>query len=322
MRDVARLAGVSQKTVSRVVNGERYVRGDTRARVDAAIAELGFHRNDAARVLRPGQRAATLGLVIEDIANPFWSAIARGAEEVADRHGHMLVIGSTERRPDRERRLVASLLQRRVDGLMVVPSGHDHTHLDLGGRDGVPVVFLDRPPELIPADAVLLDNEGGAEQAVDHLLGLGHRRIAFVGGAPSVHTGAARLEGYRRAVARAGADVVAPLLERHSVADADAAVARLLRSARPPTAVFADNNRMTVGSVQAVHRAGADVAIAGFDDIELADVLSMPVALVVHDPAEMGRRAAELLFARLAGEGGEARTVVIGTRLVLRGGAR
>src|SRR5579859_8128041 len=158
MLDVALAAGVSLKTVSRVVNNEPRVRPETAARVEAAIEALGFRVNEIARSLRPGQRSATIGLVIEDLANPFYSSVGRAVESVARRHSCMVISGSSDEDPARERELVSRLLQRRVDGLLIVPAGFDHLYLAPDPRLRTPVVFLDRPPGNIAADVVLLDD--------------------------------------------------------------------------------------------------------------------------------------------------------------------
>lgn len=320
MHDVARLAGVSVTTVSRVINNHRYVQAATRRRVDEAIATLRFQRNDIARTLRPGQTTTTIALLIEDVANPFSSAIAAGVDDVAQRHQHLLVVGNTRLDSARERELISEMVRRRVDGLIVVPTAQDHGDLHYG----VPMVFVDRPPRGLEADAVLLDNHRGARRAVAHLVAAGHRRIAYVGGDPAVHTGAKRLAGYRQAVRRGGGEYDASLvcLGNHTIDDARATVDRLLRRDDRPTAIFADNNRMTVGALQAIHRGRARVDVAGFDDVELADLLATPVALVTYDPSELGRSAAELLFARIRGKVGPPRRVVLRTGLTLRGKAR
>src|SRR5919199_2942753 len=203
MRDVASTAGVSLKTVSRVVNREPGVHADTAARVQAAIADLGFARNDVARSLRHG-RAGAIGLVIEDVANPFYSAIARTVEEAAHVRGHIVITASCQEDPEREHELVRRLLRRSVDALLIVPAGDDHRWLAPELEAGTPLVFLDRPPGGLDADTVLLDNEGGARAGVAHLLAHGHERIAFVGDGPALHTARERLAGYRRALADAG----------------------------------------------------------------------------------------------------------------------
>src|SRR6476661_1227309 len=229
MRDVAGTAGVSLKTVSRVVNGEAGVRPDTAARVESAIARLGFARNEVARSLRHG-RAGALGLVIEDVANPFYSTMARAVEDAAHDRGHILITASCEEDPDRERELVLRLLRRSVDALLIVPAGDDHRYLlaDIGA--GTPVVFLDRPPGRVEADTVLLDNVGGARAAVAHLLAHGHERIAYVGDKPPLHTAAERLAGYREALREAGRPADEELVSAgpHDAASAERAVRDLL----------------------------------------------------------------------------------------------
>ena len=322
MHDVARAAGVSPATVSRVVNDERYIRAQTRAAVEQAIADLGYQRNESARALRDGQATDTIALVIEDVANPFWSAITGGAEEVARRHRHMLVVGSTRHSPDRERDLLRDLvLRRRVDGVLVVPTAQPQHDLHAELSRWAPIVFIDREPAGLAADAVLLDNQGGARRAVEYLIGRGHRRIGYIGGDPTVTTGAKRLAGYRQALKSAGLPAEPPLirLNVHTTADAHRAAAELIR--RPGAdAVFADNNRMAVGVLHAVHEHGGPVGVAAFDDVELAALLTQPVTLVTYDAAALGAHAAELLFARINGADGPPRRSVHRTTLVTRGG--
>ncbi|MET8151997.1 LacI family DNA-binding transcriptional regulator [Actinoplanes sp. NPDC049668] len=321
MHDVAKAAGVSTSTVSRVINNGRYIRPETRLVVERAIAELGFHRNEVARMLRPGQTANTIALVIEDPGNPFWSAITRGAEETAWRNQHMLVVGSTGQDFHRERDLLRDLVSRRVDGLLVVPTAHDHRdlHTELSRR--APMVFIDRVPDGVPADSVVLDNVGGARRAIEYLLTTGHRRIGYIGGDPAVSTGAARLAGYRSALADAGLSYDPGLvsLGNHTVEAATTAAMSLLNRADPPDAIFADNNRICVGVLHGTDRHDRDIAVAGFDDVELVDLLPRSVALITYDAVEIGRRAAELLFGRIDGGTGEYRQLVMPTELVLRG---
>lgn len=318
MRDVAKAAGVSPATVSRVVNDERRIRPETRAAVERAIAELGFHRNEIARTLRPGQTTNTIALVIEDPGNPFWSGIVGGAEETARRHGHMLVVGSTGHDYDQERDLLRDLVRRRVDGLLIVPTAHDHVdlHRELARRAAM--VFIDRVPPGVPADSVVLDSFGGARRAVAHLIAAGYRRIAYLGGDPAVPTGAARQAGYRQALADAGLPCDPSLISlgNHTVGDAVRSAAALLATA---DAVFADNNRLCVGVLHAADARGGDIGVAGFDDVELVDLLPRPVALITYDAAELGRQAATLLFERINGSTAALRQLVLPTTLVHRG---
>jgi LacI family transcriptional regulator len=322
MRDVARRAGVSLKTVSRVVNGEDGVRPDTTEKVNAAISALGFRRNDIARALRGGKRTRSLGLVIKDVANPFYSLIARGVEEVARTNDLLVISGCSDEDPARERHLIRSLCERRVDGLLVVPSGNDHRYLIPEINMGTPAVFIDRPPEdALQADVVLIDNAGGARAAVTHLIEHGHRRIACLVDLPGIFTARERRRGYDEALHEHDVPVDESLIRvgQHDVAGAESAMAELLALGDPPTAVFTGNNRLTVGALRAIQTAGAGTALVGFDDLELADMLATPVTVVAHYPAEMGRRAAGLLCRRMAGEELPPQRVVLPTHLIVRG---
>ncbi|WP_410813378.1 substrate-binding domain-containing protein [Micromonospora sp. 067-2] len=271
---------------------------------------------------RPDQATGTIALVIEDPANPFWSAITRGVEEIARRHQHVLVVGSTGLRFEEERHLLRDLVRRRVDGLLVTPTAHDHVELHAELAHRVPMVFIDRTPAGVLTDSVILDNVGGAHQAVSHLVSCGHRRIGYIGGDPAVGTGAGRRAGYRRALQDAGLpyDPALVSLDVHTVSGARDAAARLLTGPAPATAIFADNNRICLGVLQIVDQRGPSVDVAGFDDVELADLLSHPVALVTYDGVELGRQAAQLLFRRIGGSTEPIARVLLPTTLELRGG--
>jgi LacI family transcriptional regulator len=321
MRDVARHAGVSLKTVSRVVNGEVGVRAETTEKVNAAISALGFRRNDIARALRGGKRTRSLGLVVKDVANPFYSQIARGVEEIARTNDLLVISGCSDEDPARERHLIRSLCERRVDGLLVVPSGNDHRYLIPEINMGTPAVFIDRPPEdALEADVVLIDNVGGARAAVAHLIERGHRRIACLVDLPGIFTARERRRGYDEALREHGVPVDESLVRvgQHDVAGAESAMAELLALGDPPTAVFTGNNRLTVGALRAIQAAGTGTALVGFDDLELADMLATPVTVVAHYPAEMGRRAAGLLCRRMAGAVLSPQRVVLPTHLIVR----
>ncbi len=319
MHDVAEMAGVSLKTVSRVVNNEHHINPKTRDRVNAAIASLGFRPNELARSLRPGRSSSTIGLLIEDIANPFYSAIARGVEEIAHRHHYMVVIASNEKNAARERELIGALVRRRVEGMLIVPASHDHAYLRSEIDMGVPAIFIDRPPEHLETDAILLDNRGGARAGVENLLRQGHRRIGYIGGDPNVYTGMERLAGYRDAFAAHGVpcDDAMILLGRHDIAQAESASYELLALPDPPTAIFADNNRMTVGVLRAIRAWKKQTVVVGFDNIELADMLPFPLTVITHDPLTMGRIATTLLFSRLDGDERPPQHLIIPTQLTI-----
>ncbi|MEU7042107.1 LacI family DNA-binding transcriptional regulator [Streptomyces varsoviensis] len=318
MKDVAARAGVGLKTVSRVVNGEPGVTPDTERRVREAITGLGFRRNDSARVLRKG-RTASVGLVLEDLADPFYAPLNRAVEEVARDHGALLINGSSAEDPEREQELALAFCARRVDGLLIIPAGRDHRYLEPEIAAGIATVFVDRPAGLIDADAVLSDSMGGAREGVAHLIAHGHRRIAFVGDQPRIHTASERLRGYRTAMAEAGLPVdeswvsLGPTAPGHVRAEVD----RVLSGPEPVTAVFAGNNRVTVTAVRVLAERPHPVALVGFDDLELADLLGITV--IAQDAARLGRTAAEQLFRRLEGATEAPRQTVLPTRLVARG---
>lgn len=323
MKDVAARAGVGLKTVSRVVNGEPGVTPDTERRVQEAITALGFRRNDSARILRKG-RTSSIGLVLEDLADPFYAPLSRAVEEVARAHGALLINGSSAEDGERERELVLALCARRVDGLVIIPAGDDHRYLEPEIAAGVATVFVDRPAARMAADAVLSRSFEGAREGVAHLIAHGHRRIGFIGDLPRIHTAAERLRGYRAAMAEAGLPVdeswvaLGPTDPGRVRADAERMVAGP-GAAGPVTALLTGNNRVTVTVVRVPAVREGRVALVGFDDFELADLLTPPVTVIAQEPALLGRKAAELLFRRLEGADDAPRRVELPTRLVPRG---
>lgn len=336
MKDVAARAGVGLKTVSRVVNGEPGVLPGTAALVQQAIDELGFRRNDSARQLRTG-RTAGIGLVMEDVADPFYSLLNGAVEEVARAHGSLVFTASSEDDPRRESELALALCSRRVDGLIMVPAAEDHTYLLPEIDAGLALVFADRPPVGLAADTVLVDNAEGARKGVAHLLAHGHRRIGYIGDSSRIYTSTERLSGYRRAMADAGAPVDESwiALGPSDQARVGEALDHLLdpRREHPITALFTGNNRLTVAvlrelgerqraqQVTGVPTPGGapGLALVGFDDFELADLLTPAITVVAQDPAGLGRTSAQLLFARLEGDTSPPRRIVLPTALVPRG---
>jgi LacI family transcriptional regulator len=320
MRDVAEKAGVSLKTVSRVINAEAGVASATAERVGEAIVALGFQRNDLARSLRHGLSSSTLGLVIEDVANPFYSAVAQAVEIAARERGFLLITASAREDAERERELVSALVGRRVDALLIVPAGPDQRYADaMRGRTAF--VYIDRPPGGFEADTVLLDDAGGARQAVEHLLARGHRRIACVADRAEVYTARERVAGYEAALSAAGVEVDPELIRPGSpdAPHAETIVTELLDLPpdRRPSAVFTANNRNTIGALHALAGREDEIALVGFDDFELADLLGITV--VRADAGQLGARAASLAFARLDGDERPPQRVTIPTDLIVRG---
>jgi LacI family transcriptional regulator len=324
MLDVAALAGVGLKTVSRVVNAEAGVSPELEARVRTAIEQLNYRRDANASMLRRlGGKTQTIGLVLEDVANPFSSALHRAVEDAARERGVLLFAGSCDEDATRERELIGSFRDRRVDGIIVVPAGHDHTYLYEERRAGTALVFVDRPASHLDADSVLSDNRGGAVQAVRHLLAHGHRRIAFLGDLLSISTAEERLSGYTQALEGAGIEVDDALVHtglRHPDAAAGA-VGDLLRLGEPPTALFTGQNLLTIGGVRALRTAGVErkIALIGFDDVSLADMVDPAISVVAQNPHGLGRAAAQLLFRRLDGDTSPPVHEVLPVELIARG---
>lgn len=322
MRDVADAAGVSPMTVSRVINDEAGVRPATVARVEQAVARLGYQRNDAARQLRrQSQITQTIGLLVDDLANPFFATLARAVEDEARRRDYVVLIGSSNDDLGRERDVVSAFCSRRVDGLILVPVGGNHRFLKKQLGLGTKVVCVDRPAENLVLDTVTVDNQRGAYRAVTHLIDHGHRRIGYLGDRSEIWTIRERYAGYRQALADRGL-APDPALIRHglrSANDAKEATAELMRLAEPPTALFTSNDLSTLGAIDGIAGRSQPVALVGFDEFALADRVEPPVTIVAQDPAALGATAAQLLFSRIDGDTAPARSVVLLTRFVVRG---
>jgi len=324
MVDVAALAGVGLKTVSRVVNSEPGVSPGLEERVRDAIAQLNYQRDANASMLRRlGGKTKTIGLVLEDVSNPFSSALHRAIEDEARARGVLVFAGSCDEDAQRERELIGTFRERRVDGIIVVPAGPDHTYLHEDRRTGMALVFLDRPARHLDADSVVSDNVGGAQQAVEHLIAHGHRRIGFLGDLLTISTAEDRLRGCRQALESAGVTPDPKLIraDLHDSGAAARAVEEMLATADPPTALFTSQNLLTIGGLHALRSVGLEhrVALIGFDDISLADLVAPAVSVVTQDPQAMGRTAAEILFRRLDGDTKPAVHEVLPVTLIMRG---
>ena len=324
MREVAAVAGVSLSTVSRAINGDPKVDPDLAEKVRAAVAMLGYRRDVTATTLRRADRlSASIGLVFDDVANPFHAMLQRGIEDVARERGVLAFAGSSDEDADRERDLVQAFLSRRVDGLVIVPAGPDHGYLVRDREAGVAVVFVDRPAGFIDADVVLSDHAGGAREATAHLLAAGHTRIGYLGDRRRIHSAVERLRGHTEALAAAGVphDPALVCMELSDSAMARRATEELLDGENAPTAVFAAQNLITIGAIAALRARGLHhaVALVGFDDVPLADAVDPGLTVIAQDAKGVGRAAAEVLFARLDGDRGPTRTVVLPTTLIARG---
>jgi LacI family transcriptional regulator len=323
LADVALEVGVSAKTVSRVLNEDGPVSAQTREQVLAAVARLGFQPNLMARNIRVGGPDTTIGLVVPDLGNPFFGAVAGAIEDTVRERGLTLLMGSSADDPDQERALTDKFLARRVSILIVVPSvGADHSHLKPHRTAGLPVLFLDRPGVGLVTDSIVSSNRAGAQDGVAHLIAHGHRRIGFVGDLPvKLYTRRERLAGYRTALQDAGLPYDRPLVvSAHDQRGAAAATSQLLALPDPPTALFAGNNMVALGIVAELARSKRkDVALVAFDDVPLAEALEPALTVVAQDPEEIGRAAATTALSRLDGDRSRARTITVPTRLIIRG---
>jgi LacI family transcriptional regulator len=324
MRDVAALAGVSLKTVSRVVNREAGVSEELVARVSRAAEQLDYRPNlTASNLRRADQRTGTIGLLVEDVANEFFASIHRGVEEVARERGVAVIAASLDRDPALERDLVAAFASRRVDGLILAPTASEQGYLTNELRSGWPMVCIDREPRGVDIDAVVTDNRRAAAAGVAHLIAHGHTRIGFIGGQSTLSTEQARYSGYVDAMAGAGA-AVRPEWVHHGAQDSDQAqevALALLQLDEAPTAIFSGQNLITMGTVRALRTLGLQhrIALVGFDDFQLADLLDPAITVVAQDARAIGHLAGELLFRRMEDSGLGATTHIVPCTLVTRG---
>ena len=301
VKEVAKLAGVSLGTVSNVLNRPGVVAEPTRQRVLDAIAELGFVRNESARQLRAG-RSRTIGLVVLDVANPFFTDVARGAETVAEDNGYVVVLSNSGEDADRERRHLEHLEEQRVGGVLITPAESDGERLEELIARGIPAVLVDRRSGRRNRCSVAVDDVLGGHLAGAHLVGQRHRRIAYVGGPMSIGQVAERYEGATAAVHAAGRDLIHVPTATLTVHEGRQAAVHLaaLPAADRPTAAFCANDLLALGLLQEAIARGLrvpdDLAIVGYDDIEFAAAAAVPLSSIRQPREELGRTAMELLL--------------------------
>jgi len=315
MNDVARLAGVGTMTVSRALSGNSYVSTESKQRVLRAVDQLKYRPNELARAFR-GQRTQSIGLILPCLNEPFFATCAHAVTSVAREHGYSMIITTTAEDTDTEYAEAERMLERHVDGLVVIPSRFRRSRLTRNLFGKTPVVTFDRPVSDPSLDVVLVQNSAGARRIVEHLIEHGHKRIAYLGLSRSLFTINARFLGYRRAMQDAG-------LEADSAFDCEteSEVVEILKkrldSSQPTTALFTSNTKVTRHALNAVARLGInipnDLALVGFDDFDMAEVASPPLTVVRQPAHEMGRAATNLLFDRIS----RGETPHIGNRIVL-----
>lgn len=321
VRDVAERAGVSQATAARALGRYGSVSEKARVRVLDAAAAIGYRPNDVARALASGA-TKTIGLIVGDVENPFFATAARGISDVVEKHGYTLLLANSDESLEREHRAVDAFRARLVDGLVICPVS-DGSGAELRDQS-YPIVLLDRGVRGLALDTVMVENAAGAKSAVEHLIAYGQRRIGVVTDSADIHSTGQRLRGYRAALRAHDIPVDDALISiGSSTQDGGyAAAMALLRQPDPPRALFATSNFMTAGTVRAIQELGLripdDVALVAFDDTDWATLIDPPITVVTQPVMEMGRRAGELLIARIRGSTVAAQRVRLPTGLVVR----
>jgi LacI family transcriptional regulator len=323
IREVAESAGVSYATVSHVINNTRLVSQETRERVLAAMDALNYRPNALARSLRQG-KTNTLGLVLPDSANPFFAEISRSIEDEAFKKGYSVFLCNTELDTERELFYVDVLSKKQVDGIVFVAAGDQADSLDFLVRRNMPVVMIDRDVPNVEVDAVLTDNKLGGYLATRHLLELGHRRIACIAGPSTITPSAERIIGYRKALEEAGISYDESLIIRgdyHAQSGMEITHSILKMDPRP-TAIFCLNDLMALGALRAAAEAGCsvpqDLAIVGYDDLELAHFTNPPLTTIAQPKKEVGAQAISLLVDRISRKSRPPSRLVLPPELIVR----
>lgn len=325
IKQVAQQAGVSPGTVSNVLNRPERVAAATRARVEAAIKDLGFVRNGSASTLRAGQ-GRTIGLMVLDLGNPFFTEVARGVEDECSERGYAVILSSSAASPEREGRNMLMLAEQRVRGVLITPVDDHAGRLDRLRERGVAAVMLDHIATQPHQCAVAVDDVAGGDMAVAHLLARGARDVAYVTGPLSIRQCADRRAGARRALFAAGRaedalrDVVAPTMTPRA---GQQAAERLLADGPPPDAIFCANDLLAMGVLRALLLAGVDVpgdvALIGYDDIEFAAAAAVPLSSIRQPMYQLGRIATEMLLDECDNPAGHAhQQVMFQPELVVR----
>jgi len=321
LKDVAALAGVSIKTASRALAGESGVNVQTLATIKSAAKKLDYRPNRLAQQLRGGHATHAMALHIGELHNPFHSEVAAGVESVLRPHGFDIFIASTNEDVDTEKHLIENFIERSVEGIFILPASQDHFYLENERRRGTPIIFLDRPPVNVLADSVTLDNRKATQDAIEYLFNEGHENIAVLADAESVWTARERITGVRDAYNGKKIQINESLII-NGVTAPDAILETLtqllaLPKDRAPTAILALNNQITIGVISALQKLKKPLGLVGFDDFDLAEVLSTTV--VRHSPFELGRQGALLALDRLENPNRKPSHIVMQAELVDRG---
>lgn len=318
IREVAEQAGVSSATVSNVLNRPEIVAEATRLRVQAVIEQLGFIRNGSAHQLRAG-RSNHLGLVVLDVTNPFFTEVARGVEDAANEAGYLVTLCNSDNAPEKERRYLHMLQEQQAAGILITPVQDDIAYLQLLRQQKMAVVLLDRPSRAQDLCSVAIDDVLGGELAMNHLLELGHRRIAFVSAPLSLCQYAERHQGVRHAIQRAGLepdDVLCDILvPSPNTFSGEQCVETILTTTDRPTAIFCVNDLLALGVMRGLSLRGMnipeDIALIGYDDVAFAGMLSPALTSIRQPKYQLGRAAAELLLHEIGEAGKHLHTQIV-----------
>lgn len=320
MKDVAALADVSVKTVSRFINGETNIDPALAARIEEAVKALQYRRNMAAASIRPGWTSKMVGLIISDLGNPFYSVLARVLEQVIASQGYLLTVSSSSDDPEGFNNVLDRFMELRLDGVIMVPPRLPGEYRILTESLATPIVFLDRLGMAGSGDSVIADNRGGAYDGVSALIGAGARNIVFIGDSLDVFTMRQRLSGFESACYEAGIPEqdMRVLSGAHSAAQGYSAAMAVLDDPNID-AVFAANNRATLGTLRAFADRERTIPLVGFDDFETADLIAGGISVVQQDVEQMAKEAGRLLLGRMKGNQDVAEHVTVPTTFVSRG---
>ncbi|MEA1964691.1 MAG: LacI family DNA-binding transcriptional regulator [Candidatus Aerophobetes bacterium] len=324
IKDIARVAGVSIATVSTALNDRSGVGADTKLRVLAVAEKLGYEPNILARSLVT-KKTHTIGLIISDISNPFFTRVVRGIEDVANENGFNLILCNTDEEGQKEKAYLRILQGKQVDGLIIISTEKNSNHIKSLVENNIPLVLLDRKLEGLQVDSVVVDNVEGSRKATSHLIKLGHRKIGIIHGPETIMTGRDRLEGYKRALREHNLPLESKYIKEGNFKQEGgySRTLELLELKNPPSALFVTNNLMTMGAFKALKeeriRVPEEIALIGFDDMEWASLASPPLTAVSQPTYRLGTSAANLLLSRIkAPAPQEVQEVVLEPKLVIR----
>ena len=324
IKDVARYVGVSTATVSHVINNTRFVSEELRQKVLHAIQELNYHPNAIARSL-VSKRTNTIGIIVSEIMNPFYTAVVRGVEDVTYRNGYNVILCNTDEDTEKERLYVKVLMEKRLDGLILASAFQEEAHPLLSQLMSIPLVSIVRKIKDHTTDAVVGDNAGGAYKAVQHLIESGHRRIGIISGPSGLSSGLERLQGSLKALSDYDVRADSSLIKFGDFKRESGyhLTKEIFQGNDPPTALFVTNNQMTLGALMALgemkKRMPGEISLISFDDPGWYSFLDPPMTTVEHSPYLMGKTAGEMLLQRIKKKRKKPKTIVIPSNLVVRG---